>query len=99
MQYSHMQTNDSRVQQGLANRSSLCRHLNIPHVQPVGNRRQFLTQSGAGFGALALNGMLAEAASIENGIATPGCHHPASAKSVIFLFMEGGQSQLDTFDR
>ncbi len=28
-----------------------------------------------------------------------GGHHPATAKSVIFLFMEGGPSQLDTFDR
>ncbi|MGI9472610.1 MAG: DUF1501 domain-containing protein, partial [Rubripirellula sp.] len=58
------------------------------------NRRQFLAHSGAGFGALALNGMLAEASE------TPKQpHHPATAKSVIFLFMEGGPSQLDTFDR
>ena len=100
VQSNHMQHPTTRVaQQVLANPSSLCQRLNVPHVQPVSNRRQFLTQSGAGFGALALNGMLAEADIIENGIATPGCHHPARAKSVIFLFMEGGPSQLDTFDR
>ena len=32
-------------------------------------------------------------------VAAPHGHHPATAKSVIFLFMEGGPSQLDTFDR
>ena len=94
-----VQTNRATSNDAYPNQSSLCQRVNIPHVQPVNNRRQFLAQAGAGFGALALNGMLAEADIIENGIATPGCHHPASAKSVIFLFMEGGPSQLDTFDR
>ena len=42
--------------------------------------------------------MIAESAS-SSAIAAPGGHHPAAAKSVIFLFMEGGPSQLDTFDR
>ena len=71
----------------------------MPHIQPVVNRRQMLSQAGAGFGALALNGMLTQAETLKTGLATQGCHHPASAKSVIFLFMEGGPSQLDTFDR
>lgn len=71
----------------------------MPHIQPVLNRRQMLSQAGAGFGALALNGMLAQAETLKTGLATQGCHHAASAKSVIFLFMEGGPSQLDTFDR
>jgi hypothetical protein len=71
----------------------------VPHIQPVVNRRQMLSQAGAGFGALALNGMLTQAETLKTGLATQGCHHPASAKSVIFLFMEGGPSQLDTFDR
>ncbi|MGI9470942.1 MAG: twin-arginine translocation signal domain-containing protein, partial [Rubripirellula sp.] len=58
------------------NGSSLCRRMNVPHVQTAKNRRQFLAHSGAGFGALALNGMLAEASE------TPKQpHHPATAKS------------------
>ena len=81
------------------NESSLCRSANVPHVQHVHTRRQFLTQSGAGFGALALNGMLAEASTDRSASIAAGHHHPATAKSVIFLFMEGGPSQLDTFDR
>lgn len=79
--------------------SKLCQVANVPHIQPVLNRRQMLSQAGAGFGALALNGMLAQAETLKTGLATQGCHHAASAKSVIFLFMEGGPSQLDTFDR
>lgn len=79
--------------------SKLCQRANVPHIQPVLNRRQMLSQTGAGFGAVALNGMLAQAEALKTGLATQGCHHPASAKSVIFLFMEGGPSQLDTFDR
>lgn len=77
--------------------SSLCRRWNVPHVQSVTSRRQFLTQSGAGFGALALQGMLS--AETSNSPTQPKRHHASAAKSVIFLFMEGGPSQLDTFDR
>jgi hypothetical protein len=79
--------------------SSLCARANVPHVQCATNRRQFLASAGAGFGAVALNGMLADSLSGASNIATAGTHHPATAKSVIFLFMEGGPSQLDTFDR
>lgn len=61
-----------------------------PHYPLVTNRRDFLTRCGAGFGALALSGITSQAA------LKP--HHPATAKSVIFLFMEGGPSHLDTFD-
>jgi hypothetical protein len=63
----------------------------IPHIAIPKTRREFLTQSGAGFGAIALNAMLAEAAQNQP-------HHKPRAKSVIFLFMEGGPSHLDTFD-
>jgi len=81
--------------------SNLCRRLGIPHIAPVHDRRDFLARSGAGFGALALHGLLADSARAD---ALPitiasGLHHMARAKSVIFLFMEGGPSQLDTFDR
>ena len=43
--------------------SKLCQRANVPHIQPVVNRRQMLSQAGAGFGALALNGMLMSKAS------------------------------------
>jgi len=55
------------------------------------NRRQFLTQGGSGLGALAFSSMLAAERSQKP-------HHEAKAKSVIFLFMEGGPSHIDLFD-
>src|SRR5688572_27005654 len=50
-------------------------------------RRELLTRAGAGFGALAFHGLAAADA-----------HFPARAKRVIFLFMHGGPSGVDTFD-
>lgn len=59
------------------------------------NRRALLNHTTAGFGTLALASLLQRdaGASAQNG------QHKATAKSVIFLFMEGGPSQMDTFDR
>lgn len=79
--------------------STLCRLANVPHHAAPASRRQFLTAAGAGFGSVALRGMLAESAHGALAAAAPAGHHRATAKSVIFLFMEGGPSQLDTFDR
>ena len=65
------------------------------------SRREFLTQSGAGFGALALAAMQVETnmlAADPNEATTTELHLPPTAKNVIFLFMEGGPSHLDTFD-
>lgn len=59
-------------------------------------RRRFLHQLGGGFFGLALGGMWAEAE--EMGASVAGPHFPARAKSVIFLFMCGGVSHIDTFD-
>jgi hypothetical protein len=68
-------------------------------------RREFLWEAGAGFTGLALTGLLAqdgffaqEAARPGNPLAERPPHFPARAKSVIFLFMYGGPSQVDTFD-
>ena len=64
------------------------------------NRREWLQRSSNGFGALALASMLAEdsrADSKSTGVLS-ALHHPAKAKSVIFLYMDGGPSQVDTFD-
>jgi hypothetical protein len=59
-----------------------------------------LCQSAAGFGALALAGLWAERASggPEAGGRPRGPHYRAKARSVIFLYMDGGPSQVDTFD-
>ena len=63
------------------------------------SRRGLLCRSGAGFGAvglmssLAANKTLASSAPVADGL-----HHPARAKRVIFLFMNGAPSHVDTFD-
>jgi hypothetical protein len=63
-----------------------------------------LQSASAGFGYLALAGLAAEAAAAaaaaetKNPLAPRAVHHPARAKRVIFLFMHGGPSQVDTFD-
>jgi hypothetical protein len=56
------------------------------------SRRDFLHRAGGGFLGLALGGLWAEAGEI------PHATLPAKAKSVIFLFMCGGVSHIDTFD-
>ena len=69
----------------------------------ISSRRRFLTGSGSGLGGLALLQMLensaASAATVsKNPLAARPPHHPPKAKSVIWLFMEGGPSHLDLFD-
>jgi hypothetical protein len=64
------------------------------------HRRAFLADLGMGFTGLALGAMLAEEA---QGAASPGAHAPGSpgrkkAKSVIWLFMNGGVSHMESFD-
>jgi Protein of unknown function (DUF1501) len=65
-------------------------------------RRQLLQRAGAGFGALALTALLADETRAESPPAGPLAprepHFRARAKRVIFLFMPGGPSQVDTFD-
>jgi hypothetical protein len=65
-----------------------------------------LTSAGSGLGAIALAHLLegsgfspkANAAVVENPLAPKPPHHTPTAKSVIWLFMEGGPSHLDLFD-
>src|SRR5688572_22491305 len=67
-------------------------------------RRDFLLRSGAGFGTLALSYLLGGnplfAALKKSGspLEAKGPHFPGKAKSIIFLFMEGGPSHIDLFD-
>src|SRR5436853_6844349 len=63
------------------------------------NRRDFLLNTGTGFGALALAHLLCDdPAFATHPLASRPQHHPAKAKSIIFLFMEGGPSHIDLFD-
>ena len=58
-----------------------------------------LRAAGCGFGFLGLAGMLAEGAtSADNPLAVRPPHFEPKAKRVIFLFMHGGPSSVDTFD-
>jgi Protein of unknown function (DUF1501) len=66
---------------------------------PIGSRREFLSSTGGGLGLLALMGMSAEAAEhATNPLAPKPSQFPAKAKSVIWLFMNGGPSHVDTWD-
>lgn len=66
------------------------------------NRRQWLQSSACGFGSLALAALAGEqtrtASAAERASHTPLPHHQPRAKRVIFLFMWGGPSHVDTFD-
>ncbi|MCG8653133.1 MAG: DUF1501 domain-containing protein, partial [Pirellulales bacterium] len=63
------------------------------------SRRGFLYGLGASLGSVALSHLLAEEASSSAGpLALKPPMHPAKAKAVIMLFMEGGPGQMDTFD-
>jgi hypothetical protein len=80
---------------------------NPNHVPRFRSRRDFLRLAGGGFGALAFSAMMAEeavasgspsAADLRNPLAPKTPHFAGKAKSVIFLFMEGGPSHIDLFD-
>lgn len=73
-------------------------------------RREFFWETGFGFTGTALAGLLAadgffqrpsiaaELSAVKSPLAAKPAHFSAKAKSVIFLFMYGGVSQVDTFD-
>lgn len=61
-------------------------------------RREMLGRCANGFGAVALAGLMAEEQRARGAPASTGLHFPAKARSVIFLYMDGGPSQVDTFD-
>ncbi|MEP6536373.1 MAG: DUF1501 domain-containing protein, partial [Bryobacteraceae bacterium] len=63
------------------------------------SRREMLRTSSAGFGSLALSALLGqEARASDNPLAPHQPHFAPKAKRVVFLFMHGGPSQVDTFD-
>ena len=66
------------------------------------SRREALLRSGTGFGSLALADLMANESKAEVGkldpLAPKQAHYPSKAKHVVHLFMNGGPSQVDTFD-
>lgn len=65
------------------------------------SRREMLIRSGTGFGMLGLSSVLANevgAAAAPDPMVPKQTHFPAKAKNIIFLFMNGGPSHVDTFD-
>ena len=73
-------------------------------LPPAISRRHLLCRTGAGFGAVALSALLQEGRTLAattaegNPLAPQPPHFVPRAKRVIFLFMPGGPSQVDTFD-
>jgi hypothetical protein len=67
-------------------------------IYPCGriSRRRLLHQAGGGFFGLAMGAIWAEAGEIQNVVVEPQLQ--PKARSVIFLFMCGGVSHIDTFD-
>src|SRR5688500_18836948 len=83
----------------------------MPHCgrffAPPLSRRQMLSRCANGFGALALTALLGDRAfagndpvveASRNSLSPRPPHYRAKARSVIFLYMDGGPSQVDTFD-
>ena len=76
-------------------------------LDPRISRREMLRRASNGFGALALTALFGSAASSAMGVQADAAKRPMApkpshfrprAKSVIFLFMEGAVSQVDSFD-
>ena len=61
-------------------------------------RRDFLLHAGGGFASLALADILANDARAASPLTAKPSHFRAKAKHCVFLFMNGGPSQVDTFD-
>jgi hypothetical protein len=65
-------------------------------MNPLLTRRDMLRRCSTGFGYLALSGLLA--APVRGAVRPPAPHFRPRAKNVIFLYMSGGVSHLDSFD-
>jgi len=68
--------------------------------QPIMNRRDMLKRAGGGFASLGLAGVLADQGLLaaESPLVPKSPHIQPRAKRIIHLFMNGGPSQVDTFD-
>ncbi|MGC6581844.1 MAG: DUF1501 domain-containing protein [Akkermansiaceae bacterium] len=73
-------------------------HHEFGHGGFAGTRRDFLSRSGMGMASLALGGMPSMLSAGSSPLAPKAPQTPGKAKAVIHLFMNGGPSQVDTFD-
>ncbi len=62
------------------------------------NRRHWIRRCGMGFGGLALANMLSTESKADGAIGALPPHFPGKAKHIIHVFLNGGVSQVDTFD-
>ena len=65
---------------------------------PRTSRRDFLRRTGMGFGSIGLASVLGQAGALGSGAPAIGSHFAPRAKRVVHFFMNGGPSQVDTFD-
>jgi hypothetical protein len=72
---------------------------------PIVSRRELLARCGTGLGVLGLAGLLADSGELiadaptwNNPLAPKSPHFPARAKHIIHVYLNGGPSQVDTFD-
>ncbi len=75
----------------------------LRHHWAVASRREFFTRAGSGLAGIALASLLRSdglvaSTNIPDPLAPKKPHHGPTAKSIIWLFMEGGPSHLDLFD-
>jgi hypothetical protein len=73
----------------------------LQHHWNVATRREFFSYAGSGLASIALANLLSEEASAKEApdpLAPKKPHHPPTAKSVIWVFLEGGPSHVDLFD-
>src|SRR5438045_9132956 len=74
----------------------------LAHHWQAASRREFFTRAGSGLAGIALASLLAEdgkaAGMPVDPLAPKKPHHAPKAKSIIWLFMEGGPSHIDLFD-
>src|SRR5207245_6676535 len=76
---------------------------NLAHHWQVSSRRAFFQRAGSRLASIALAGMLNQdgryaSPTLVDPLAAKKPHHEPKAKSVIWLFMEGGPSHVDIFD-
>src|SRR5262245_48771241 len=74
------------------------REMDLHDFRLLQRRREFLKGVAGGIGMVALADLLHAEGGAVNPLAPKKPHFPAKAKSVIFMFMEGGPSQMDLFD-
>lgn len=78
--------------------------MDLKEFQRLQTRRHFFTHCAGGLGIIALahlmgiEGRTAEVSGVASPLAPKKPHFPGKAKNVIFMFMEGGPSQMDLFD-